>query len=178
MNRELIGYFVMYILLGLLILICYLGGCLPSCNYPGNTGGVPGNDTNGTVKSTVNIMNWLLAASVLGIGLSVFSIANGVKLGFAGIATSIVMIIVTLAITKYSAIIAGFGLILTLIGAVLLVSYSIFIKNKAIKEIIIGVQKLKKSVSDGSKTLADEQSKSTQSLVDKVKNNLKVNGQI
>ena len=177
MNRELIEYFVMYILLGLLILICYLGGCLPSCQYPNN----PVIDTNGnTMKPILNSMNWVATLSVLGIGLSVFALLNGNKLGFAGIGASLVTLFTTAAMAKYSAWIAWFAVVFILVGVVSVCIYSIWINRKALKQLVKGAQILKGQIpnGDGSKLLKSVQSKSTQKLVQGVKGQLRVRGEI
>jgi len=92
-----------------------------------------------SLKGIVKSSSWLLSASILGIGISVFALVNGSRWGFAGLAGCFASLAATITVSRYAAWMA----ILGMIGAILLALYTIFIKNKALKEIIKGVQNYK-----------------------------------
>lgn len=148
-------------------------GCLSSLvPAPAPTG--PGTNTNGAVKSLLTTMNWLTAFCVLGIGLSVFALANGNKLGLAGIAASGATLVACLTVARYAIWIAWLGLVVSVVGAASICIYTIFIKNRALKEIVNNIEKFKEDgqtlvFKDALKTYLNEQSNSTKTIVKKVK---------
>ena len=127
--------------------------------------------------------NWLVAASILGIAGGVFALMNGSKLGVPAVVTSCVSLFMTLAVARFALWMAACGLI----GSVLACVTSILLKNKALVEIIKGVQKAKDNMGGNIQATPDVeilkeelaiQSKPTQRLVQTIKGNLKVKGEI
>jgi len=124
---------------------------------------------------------WLVPLSILGIMGGVFVLILGIypKIGIATIITNGIGLFISLAIAKFAWWMALVGLI-GLLATIGLVIYSIFIKNKAIEELIMGAQELKESVSpvytkeETNKILTDGiQTKSTREIVQKVKRKIK-----
>jgi len=125
--------------------------------------------------------NWLVTISILGIAVGVFALVNGsVKLGTASIASASVSLFMTLAVARFAMWMAVFGLI----GSIAAALFSIFVRRKALVEIIHGVQVAKKKSLRPSvpslinKSLAKEQSITTKKIVNNIKNQLKLNGEI
>lgn len=88
--------------------------------------------------------NWLATVGILGIGLSVFSLINGnTKFGYGGLAGFWVILMVSLSVSRYHSQMALYGTILGVVGIGGLLMYSIFIKNRALKEIIKNIQDYK-----------------------------------
>ncbi len=120
-------------------------------------------------------MSILLIALVIG----VFTGLNGVKAGWMGAVAAGVGLLVKSALTlTWVYWMAGF----TLIGVMIAAIASVVLKNKAITELITGIQKVK----DDSVTvrgtvnayLQNEQSKDTQKIVQYKKAALKLKGKI
>jgi len=133
---------------------------------------------------TVKKSNWLVTFSIPIIALGVVAIFNGVgKLGISVIIFGCVNLFMSLATSRFALIMAVFGLI----GSIAVVAVSILVKNKALKEIICGVQTIKQTAKndnvdlvfqDKIKETLSKQVKSTQKLVTKVKTTLKSKGEI
>lgn len=127
--------------------------------------------------------NWLVTLSILGIAAGVFALMNGsVKLGTASIVSASVSLFMALAVARFAVWMAVFGLI----GSVAAVLFSILVRRKALMEIIRGTQEIKnygvKQVNlnrDGlNRLLGDTQSRTTKRIVGKMKNELKLKGEI
>jgi len=135
-----------------------------------------------SLKGIVKSSNWLLSVSILGIGISVFALVNGSRWGFAGLAGCLASLVATITVSRYATWMA----ILGMIGAILLALYTIFIKNKALKEIIKGVQLAKgdfgKQWSERPKAINESQkavqSNTTKQIVQNTKAELKIKGEI
>ena len=123
--------------------------------------------------------NWLVTISILGVAAGAFAFLNGSKMGLPCIGASCISLFMALAVARFSTWMAVFGLI----GSLAAVGISVLVKNRAVKEIVVGVQKYKDgySGSDSRSYLTDklkEQSKSTKKLVQNVKSKLKLEGKI
>ncbi len=122
--------------------------------------------------------NWLVTLSILGIAGSVFAIANGsVKLGTATAAGSGVSLFLVLAVARFALWMAVAGMI----AAIAVVLFSILVRRRALMEIIEGVQIIKNISVDpvNAKTILDStQTKTTKKIVGKIKNELKLKGEI
>lgn len=162
-------------------LITLFGGCttltklLPSSNTI-ITGPVP-TPTQQLWKAAKN-SNWLVTLSILGIAAGGFAFMNGSKMGLPCIGASCISLFMALAVARFSTWMAVFGLI----GSLAAVGISVLIKNRAVKEIVVGVQVVKNRHkvirSATNDMLTKQQSKSTQKLVQNVKNKLKLRGEI
>jgi len=106
-----------------------------------------------------------------------------VKLGMSAAIFGCVNLFMALATARFAMWMAVFGLV----GSVVTVAVSILVKNKALVEIIKGVQTYKTVYMQNAninpdhlnKTLAGEQkTKTTQKLVQNIKTNLKLKGEI
>lgn len=119
--------------------------------------------------------NWLFTLSVLGVGAGFFAFLNGSSKGLQFMAACFVVISLIIGITRYSAVIA----VLSMIGTVCLMLYSVLVKRKALREVIKGVQEIRsyagtdnadeKAILDA---LSSAQSKTTKAIVKAVKNKL------
>ena len=125
--------------------------------------------------------NWLVTISILGMAGGVFALMNGsAKLGTACIASASVSLFMALAVARYAAWMAVFGLV----GTALAASISILARRKALVEIITGVQKFKDGYPDNADSKQNLQSKlgrqssTTKKIVSGIKSGLKLNGQI
>ncbi len=85
--------------------------------------------------------NWLLTLTVVGCGAGFFAFLNGSSKGLQFMAACFVTLSIVLGINRYSAWIAG----ITMVGAVCLVVYTVLAKNRALKEIVQGVQNVRES---------------------------------
>jgi hypothetical protein len=160
-----------------LILILLIAGC--ACL------GLPTKPTTPIIPTPIDQLwnaakqsNWLVSISIIGIAAGVFALMNGSKIGIPAAIASCVSLFMTLAVARFAAWMAVCGIV----GSVLACVASILLKNKAISEFIIGIQKVKES--NGNKDEINKlvtegvQTKSTQKLVQKIKGNLKVSGKI
>lgn len=121
--------------------------------------------------------NWL-AIPVIALG-AVAMFNGAAKLGMSFIIFGSVNLFMALATSRF-----GFWMALCgLIGSMLAVVASILAKNKAIKEIIFGTQKLKEEVIQDlhlprAQEILTKQTKSTKKIVAKIKNKAKLKGEL
>ena len=122
--------------------------------------------------------NWLVTASILGMAVGVFAMVNGsAKLGIAAIAATSVSLVMSLAVARFALWLAVFGLI----GSSAAALFSILVRRKALVEMVMGIQTLKKHVPkevNPNSVLAGKQSLSTEKIVRSLKGNLKLQGKI
>jgi len=140
---------------------------------------IPANPT-GQLWQTVKKSNWTTTIAIPIIALGAVAAFNGmVKLGMSAAIFGCVNLFMGLATARFAMWMAVFGLI----GSVVTVATSILMKNKALIEIIRGVQKFKEGSIDRPtketlKQVLKIQSKPTQKLVQNIKTNLKLKGEI
>jgi len=122
---------------------------------------------------TVEKTDWLATVGILGIGLSVFALLSGnTKFGIAGAGGFAVVLGMSLATARYHQQLALYGALVSTIGISGVLAYTIFIKNKALKEIIKNIQDYKYSnvlAWDVLKNKLEVQSPSTKEIVRQVK---------
>ena len=119
------------------------------------------------VKST----NWLVTVSILGVALSVAAFFNGGgKLALSALLGSSVLLVLSITVAKYAWLIAVLGLVLGVVA----LGYIIWLRRKALIEIVDGVQTARESESE---TLLDKylnnQSKTTKKIVKQIKESIK-----
>ena len=121
--------------------------------------------------------NWLFTLSVVGVGAGFFAFLNGSSKGLQFMAACFVVISLIIGLTRYSAVIA----VISMIGTVCLMIYSVLVKGKALREVIQGVEVARTIVLEGDeiypenkilKAMSDEQSKTTKAIVKTVKGKL------
>jgi len=114
--------------------------------------------------------------SIIGIAAGVFALVNGsAKLGMASIASASVSLFMSLAVARFALWFAVFGLI----GSVASALFSALARRKALMEIIKGVQISREN--EHAPVLDHElgrQSKITKVIVNSVKNELKLRGEL
>ena len=110
--------------------------------------------------------NWLVTVSIVGIAISVFAFLNGNKGAMAAAVACFVCLSISLAVARYATVIAIGGTIISL-G---LSAYTIFVKNRALKEIVTDIQEFKNDVPVWSiKDYLSKQADTTKSIVKKIK---------
>ena len=160
-----------------LIFVSIISGCATLGGFLQDKGDniapTPGNQLYQAAKKA----NWLVTLSIIGIAAGVFAMVNGAtKIGMASIAGCSVSLFMSLAVARFALWMAVFGLI----GSVAAALFSILVRRKALVEIIRGVQKFKNGPFDGIsiKERLEDQSKTTKQIVNNVKSELKLQGQI
>ena len=133
---------------------------------------IPDLDPTQTLTKVVFQTNWIATVSIVGIAISAFTFLNGNKTGIAGMVACFVALTMTLAVARYAQWLAIGGLV----GSVGLMVYSIFTKDRALKEVVQGGQKFK-LCEKGQKNLFNEaqayvQNPQTTKLVKKIKKGL------
>ena len=177
MGCNLKAWVILTVGLIVVLLIVCLSGCAVTPPRPESIPQTPGQQIiNNTIQSTDWLMSILLIGSVLGI----FAGLNGVKTGWAGTASCVGGMVLKAALSSTWVFwLCGFLFIVCVVAAVA----SILWKNKALREIITGIQFVRESVDPEIKEnmteyLASKQGKDTQGLVNQVKADLKLKGVI
>lgn len=122
------------------------------------------------LTETVLKTNWLATVAIIGIAASAFAFLNGSKTGIAGMVACFIALSMTLATARYASWLAAGGLI----GSLGLMIYSVLTKDRALKEIVQGGQKLKEDSYPEFQTRfnivqKEGQSESTRKLVKRIK---------
>ena len=174
-------------LMGLAVMY-FAGGCsiLPSRSSISQVSSIPSSPASQMWK-VVAKSNWVVTICLLGFGAGLFTFFNGnPKLGLAIVFSSLGTLFFGLAVHRFPTWMAIVGLL----GAIIGVAASILMKHRAIIEIIKGGQAWKKEMKVGdvnrnfvavkefTSHQKEEQSPTTQKLVKKIKNDLKLKGQI
>lgn len=130
--------------------------------------GTPSIPVTPEIQTIIKNISWVQGILIIGVVASIFACFNGAaKLGMPLLISSLIGYGLTSAMLFYAKLIA----IMSLAGGVTLCVYMIFIKSKALKEIIRGVQRYR--ITQPTPMLNDRlreaQSKSTKILVKKIK---------
>lgn len=172
----------------LIVLATIIGGCVAAQPRPSP---VPVQPPTQIIWNTIQSTDWLMSLLLIGCVLGLFAGLNGLKAGWLGVISCIGGLALKAALTNtYVYWLCGF----LFVGSVLVALASILYKNTALREIIKGVQnaktmldnvnpmsgnnfggKLHNAVNDN---LGSVQSKPTQKLVQYVKADLKIKGEI
>lgn len=169
------------IILIIILLMLITSGCgiLKGFEKPftGGPGAPPKSPTHQLWK-TAQKSNWMVTMAIPIIALGAVAAFNGMaKLGMSAAIFGCVNLFLALATARFAIVMAVFGLI----GSCAVVGASILMKNRAITETVVGVQKYSEAgiTIDNAKlkdTLKDVHSKSTQRLIGSVKSKLKLKG--
>jgi hypothetical protein len=128
--------------------------------------------TPDTVETVITKTNWLVTVAIIGIALSVVAFINGSRFAIPAFVGCCVALGVTLAVIKYAAVIALGSMVLA--GGVCV--YTIFVKTRAIKELVAGGEIVKawshkpEDADNFDNLHRNQHSKATQQIVKKVKN--------
>lgn len=118
---------------------------------------------------TVLKTDWIVTASILGVALSVMAWMNGSKTAIGVMAGCGVAIWMQLTVVRYAHVLAWVGLVFA-VGVML---WTVFVKNRALKEIVCGVQYFKDfgrgSTAHSLETCLNTQAKTTQKIVSGIK---------
>lgn len=167
--------FIIVMVFVLLILVI-ISGCTMFQSRGTSGGTLTDLPTTGSeaMFQTLKKQNWLFTLSVIGVGAGFFAFLNGNSKGLQFMAACFVVLSLIIGVTKYSAVIAA----IAMIGAVCLMVYSTVVKSRALREVILGVERVRDSFpelthEDGlSKKLNSVQSKTTRAVVKSVKGTL------
>ena len=91
--------------------------------------------------------NWLATLMILGVGAGFFAFLNGNSKGLQAMAACFVVLSLALGVARFSVWISASSMI----GAVCLMAYTVLVKNKALKEVVKGVQTVRDNAADDSK---------------------------
>ena len=148
-----------------LIWLCLL---LVGCNMPEVKPLVP-TIPQQTLINTIVKTDWIITVSILGVALSVIAWMNGSKTAIGVMAGCGIAIWMQLTVVRYAHILAWMGLVF----AVGIILWTVFVKNRALREIVNGVQNYRKYNepvdSIGLKVWLREQNKTTKKIVSKIK---------
>jgi len=162
----------------LLLLALYLVGCIPFVQQPSNLP-VIDNPTTQTIISTIKSTDWLFSGFLVIIFFGLAAGLNGMKSGFLVSLAALVSLSLKAAL---SVVWVYWALALLALAGGLLVALSVLVKNKAIREFIANIQKIKtitddvpeaihiKKVPTRVRAVLEEQSVETKKIVKKVKN--------
>lgn len=174
-------FFIILILMGIALILS-----APGCKTWGLNSSPLDQDITDTPKErftkAVKSVGWLLILSVIGASVSAFALLNGSKWALSSLIGSIVMLGLSLVISRYAELLALISLI-CIIGGIGFFIYSVIVKRKALKEIVMTVEKIKPHLSENGVTtfFKDKnnpdsapaiQSQSTEKLVAKIKDTL------
>ncbi len=163
-------------LVGLMLIAIFVGGCSLFQMSPADKIASLPETPQQQLFQTLAKTNWLFTLSVVGVGAGFFAFLNGSSKGLQFMAACFVVISLIIGLTRYSAWIAA----IAMIGTVCLMIYSVLVKNKAMREVVAGVQDTRNIMRDRSTVgvmemdahLSDVQSKSTKAIVKAVKGKL------
>lgn len=159
--------FILYV--ALIFVLIFVLTALTGCATPPAQNPNPGSQL---LTKIIIQNNWLLTISIFGVGAGFFAFLNGNSKGISIMATCLVVMCLILCIAKFAVWLA----VITMIGAVSLVAYTVLIRNRAFKEVVKGVQKYKDNVryhsTNAFKRVLQEQSSQTKELVKKIKDKL------
>lgn len=123
------------------------------------------------VFQTLKGNNWLFTLSFIGVGAGFYAFLNGSSKGLKIMAACLIVISLIIGVTKYSAVIA----VLAMIGTVCLMIYSTLVKNKALREVVQGVQEIREDPTVKKEAALDRfQSEATKKIVNKIKDTLQL----
>lgn len=153
--------------LGLVILVV-AGPLLSGCQLPVKPL-IPTNPTQ-ALADAVAKTNWVIALSIAGIAFSVMAWINGSKTAIGVLIGCVVALWLQITVVRYASVLAWVGLI----AAIGLGMWTVFVKNRALKEIVVGIQKYKAeipSIYNNARLprCLSTQKKTTKKLVSKIK---------
>ncbi len=118
---------------------------------------------------TIAKTNWMFTLSIFGVGAGFFAFLNGSSKGLQLMAACLVVISLIIGLTRYSALIAG----VSMVGTVGLLGYSMWVRKKAMTEVVEGVQLIKEEPTIKYGPALDTfQSKATKKIVKTIKDTL------
>jgi phosphate/sulfate permease len=122
--------------------------------------------------------NWVTTLMLFGIGAGFFAFLNGNSKGLQAMAACFVVLSLALGIARFSLWISA----ASMAGAVCLMIYTVLVKNRALKEVVKGVQEIRTNVQEGTNSLdlpglmdsflKQWQSPTTEKIIKKIKETL------
>lgn len=158
-NEAILLFLTLGVLSGLLV---YLVGCqLPVKSL------TPTNPAQ-ALAETVAKTNWVIALSIAGIAVSVMAWINGSKTAIGVLIGCVVALWLQITVIRYASVLAVAGLVV----AIGLGVWTVFVKNRALEDIVNGVQNYKRSANVPLKQFLGEQAGSTKKIVSQIKGKL------
>ena len=155
---------LVWLTIGILLILCSLALFIAGCQSPVVEPLIPTTPKQALVE-TVLKTDWIITASILGVALSVMAWMNGSKTAIGVMAGCGVAIWMQLTVVRYAHVLAWVGLVFA-IGVML---WTVFVKNRALKEIVCGVQYFKdfghRPTAHSLETCLNTQAKTTQKIV-------------
>lgn len=174
--REVIGWICL--ISAILLVIFSMVGLITGCHYAQpKPEPIPVTPPDPIVK-VIHSTDWFMSLMMIATVVSLFAGLNGLKMGWAGVLACGGGLALKAALSSvYVFWICGLLFVVCLV----LATFSILIKNKALREIVTGVQVIRNSVPPEQKEtmstiLSSEQTDYTKKLVTKVKTVLKRKG--
>lgn len=166
-------------LMAMLVLLLLSGIFMPGCAAPQRRDAPTVAPTPAIqLWQAAKTSNWLATVSIIGVGVGIFIVFKGKEWGMGLVISCCVILFMTLAVARFAWWIALCGLI----GSVSFLCVSILTRKRALVEIIKGVQIYREDTTDHvdlDLQLSEAQkSKSTQKIVQEIKADLKVKGEI
>jgi hypothetical protein len=168
------------------ITLLFIVGCA-SVPTNGNDNTVSNNDDIGGSLPSIVVRDYLFTGLTIGTVLGIIGIGLGFgKLGIAVVGGSVAGILLRTTILTYlSNTYFAIAVALIVLGSVILLIAGILIKNKAIKEMIISIQNIKRWTEEYGvdkhelhDLMNNIQSKKTKKEVQKIKTDLKLKGKL
>lgn len=161
-NKTYNRLWALWLLIIGLLLIC-MSVFLIGCQYPDVEPLLPTTPGQALAKTIIKT-DWIVSLAIIGFALSITAFINGSKLAVGTAIGCGAALILQLTVVRYASIITWLGLI----SAVGLLVYTFYIKHKAFKEIILGIQK-HKNTNEPLEQCLKEQNRSTKKIVSQIK---------
>jgi Ni,Fe-hydrogenase I cytochrome b subunit len=155
-----------------ILLIMVAGGCGISSLWDKEPPVVE-QTSNQLLNTVVYKTNWINSLCILSIGLGAIAFFNGHKLGLGVIIGSCVSLWANITLIRYAHFMAVAGLI----AGILCVGYAIYLKRKALRELVSGVERYKKCAAPVwqqtvKNHMGAEQSPTTEKIVTQIRKKL------
>jgi low affinity Fe/Cu permease len=169
-------YSIKFMTLIFFFILVFSSGCFNFGKRPDDV--IADEDTSTEISTIIRIIrktDWIVTLSILVAGAGFFAFLNGNGIGLKLMATAFVVLGIVLMLARFATLVA----VIALSAAVLLLFYTIFIKSKALREIVVGVESARKKFASDvpeikaelDKTLS-EQSESTKTIVKTIKQSM------
>lgn len=149
---------------GLLVITIIILLLLSGCQLPEVKPLIPTTPKQALIDNVLKT-DWIVTASILGMALATVAWMNGSKAAIGIMAGCGVALWMQLTVVRYAHVLAWIGLVF----AVGLALWTVFVKNRALEDIVAGVQKYKLNVNMPLEQFLGEQAESTKKIVSKIK---------
>ena len=161
--------FAIFILIVIVLsILMFIFGCRSTATRPP----IIDNPRDALIQTVIKT-DWITTIALIGMAVAVAALVNGSKMAFPALAGCGFALWANLTVIRYAAVLAWFGLA----ASVLVFIWVVFVKNRALKEVVSGVHGYINDTKElGIKSyLRSNQSKSTEEIVKKIKPKEKTN---